>query len=113
MVLSDGLIFASEFLDFVLKFLFGLSVGNDFGLGDNSLLDESVLRFELSERVFGVVDQSECGGLASSELGSLTEDHDKVGRGVELFGNAGLDVFLGEDLGVFVEDFNHELFSVQ
>merc|ERR1719381_438230 len=72
-----GLGSSSHLLHPVLLFLLLLSAGLGLGLQD-TLSDESVLRFELLGRVHGVVDEGEAGALAAAKVGLEAEGEDTV-----------------------------------
>ncbi len=72
-----------------------------------------MLWLELSEGVFGPVDESEGAGPVATEFGPETEDDGLFQGSVESLGDELLKVFLGADGGVFVIDLDEELGSVQ
>ena len=82
-----NLLFSSEFSDFVFQFLFGFSVGGDFRLGNESLLDESVLWLELHHRVFVRVDESLGTALVSTKLSAHVHNDYMLGIDLELLGD--------------------------
>lgn len=110
---SSGLIFTSELLDLVLEVFFSLSVGDNFWFLNDTLFDESVLWLKLSERVFRPIDKTEGSRFVTTEFGSEAEDNYLFQRSIELLGDLLLQVFLRADSGVFVDDIDDELGSIE
>ena len=73
------------------------------------LADKSVLGLELLGEIHGVVDKSEAGGLAASEVGLEAEDEDPVGGAVVHLTELLPDVSLADGGLAGVEDVHDHL----
>jgi hypothetical protein len=102
----------SEGLLSVLALLALLS-GSTLGLGGEANAHQSVLRLELLHGLGGVIDESEAGGLATTELGSETEDGDLVLLGLVERTELLTELLLGDVGTVGVEDVNDHLLTAQ
>ena len=73
------------------------------------LADKSVLGLELLGEIHGVIDESEAGGLAASEVGLEAEDEDPVGGAVVHLAELLPDVSLADGGLAGVEDVHDHL----
>ena len=73
-------------------------------LGGLAVTDEPVVGLELLHGLGGVIDESEAGGLATTELGSETEDGDLVLLGLVERTELLTELLLGDVGTVGVED---------
>lgn len=78
--------------------------GGTLGLGGETNPHQSVLGLELLHGLGGVIDESEAGGLAATELGSETEDGDLVLLGLVERTELLTELLLGDVGTVGVED---------
>lgn len=107
------LFLSSQFSDFVLEFLFGFSVGDNLWLGNETLLDESVLWLELHHRILVGVDETLGSALVASELSGHVHNDYMIGIDFEFLSKLGLDGFLIRGSTSFMDNLDAELFSVQ
>lgn len=78
--------------------------GSTLGLGGKTDTDQSVVGLELLHGLGGVVDEGEAGGLATTELGSQTEDGDLVLLGLVQAAQLLPELLLGDVGPVGVQD---------
>lgn len=107
------LFLSSQFSDFVLEFFFGFSVGDNLWLGNETLLDESVLWLELHHRVLVGVDETLGSALVASELSGHVHNDYMIGIDFEFLSKLGLNGFLIRGSTSFMDNLDAELFSVQ
>ena len=102
---SDSLHSTLHFLELLSSLL---------ALGADDLVSNQVLLgVALLPGIEGVVDESETGGSASSELALQAEDGDVLVLGLEHRGELGLDGSLGDGSLVWVDELNLELSSLE
>ena len=98
--------------DLVLSALdFLLLLSSDLWLLDESVSSEVSLGVVLLLGIEGVVDESESGGSASSELGVASEDGDGLSLCLEHGGELLLHLNLGDVGHVWMDHLNHKLLS--
>merc|ERR1712013_950779 len=111
-VRGTGLGSSANLLGSVLPFLLLLTAGLCLGL-DDSLSDKAVLGLELLGEIHGVVDQTEPGGLATSEVGLEPERENSVGCAVVHLGQLLTDICLCHRGLAWVEDIHNHLAPAQ
>lgn len=82
-------------------------------LGAKTVSNQSVVGLELLESLGGVVDETEAGGLSSTELGSETENGHSILLGRVGAGKLLSELVLGHVSGGGVQDVDDELSSAQ
>merc|ERR1740123_2467802 len=98
----------ADLLGSVLSLLLLLPAHLGLGL-HHALADQSVFGPELLGEVHGVIDKSEAGGLAASEVGLEAEDEDPVGGAVVHLAELFPDVSLADGRLAGVEDVHNHL----
>lgn len=73
-------------------------------LGCNTDANQSVVWLELLESLWGIVDEGETGGLATTELGLETENVDLLLAGLVQLSELGAELVLGDVGAGWVED---------
>ena len=99
--------------DLLLSVLLLLSLlsGSLFNLLGQSVSDQSVSWLKFLGVSSGLVDQTETSGLATTELGSETENRNGILVGLVGLGQSFTQLVLGNVWSVWVQDVNDELSS--